>query len=260
MSWIDDVVSFGSKAIKTVASSDIGSSLARTAVLGLLLNQMNKSVNKQNSLPDAANSTQPDRFVREQLSPDSKHSIPVVYGSAFTKGIITDAYMTADNQTMWYCITICEKTGTLLSTSADSVITFDEIWWNQQKLAFNSDGITVSSATDADGNVNSNVSGLIEVYCYNNGGSGPVVPTGYTNGGLYAANAIFPSWNSYHQMSDLVFCIVKITYNKEKDITGLGELEFKLSNTMTLPGDVLYDYMTNTRYGAGIDETEIYSV
>ena len=61
-------------------------------------------------------------------------------------------------------------------------------------------------------------------------------------------------------MSELVFCIVKIKYNKEKDITSLGEMEFKLNNTLTLPGDVIYDYMTNERYGAGIDSAEIYSV
>jgi hypothetical protein len=29
---------------------------------------------------------------------------------------------------------------------------------------------------------------------------------------------------------------------------------------MTLPGDVMLDYMTNERYGAGIPSTEIYSV
>jgi hypothetical protein len=255
MSWIDDVVSFG----KSVVSSDLGGSLAKTAVLGLLLNQMNKSVNKQNSLPDTANSTQPDRWVREQLSPDANHSIPVVYGTAYTKGIITDAHLGNDNLTMWYCITICEKTGTLLSTSANSVISFQEIWWNNQKLAFSGDGITVTSATDSDGVVNTNVAGLIEVYCYNNGSTSPTIPVGYSNGSLGSAYAIFPTWSSYHQMNGLVFCLVKMTYNKEKDVTSLGEISFKLSNTMTLPGDVLLDYMTNDRYGAGIDQTEIYS-
>lgn len=260
MSWIDDVVSFGSSAVKNIASSDIGGALARTAVLGLLLNQMNKSVNKGNSLPDTANSTQPDRFVREQMSPDVKNSIPVVYGTAFTKGTITDAQLSSDNLTMWYCVTIAEKTGTIMSTSADSTISFNEIWWNNQRLSFQADGITVASATDANGNVNSNINGLMAVYCFNNGSTSPVVPLGYSNGGLNSAYSIFPGWASYHQMSGLVFCLVRLTYNKEKNVTGLGDLEFKLSNTLTQPGDVLYDYMTNARYGAGIDVTEIYSV
>lgn len=259
MSWIDDIVSFGSNAVKMVASSDIGSSLAKTAVLGLMLNQMNKSVNKQNSLPDTANSTQPDRFVREQMSPDSNHSVPVVYGSAFIKGIVTDAYMAPDNQTMWYCITICEKTGTLLSTGQDSVISFNEIWWNNQKLSFNADGITVASATDSDGNVNTGVAGLIQVYCFNNGSTSPVMPVGYTNPNTLYAFSLMPNWSPNHTMSDLVFCLVKVTYNKEKNVTSLGEFEFKMNNSLTLPGDVILDYMTNTRYGASIPAAEIYS-
>jgi hypothetical protein len=259
MSWIDDIVSFGSNAVKMVSSSNIGSALAQTAVLGLLLNQMNKGVNKQPSLPDTANSSQPDRFVREQMSPDTNHSIPVVYGSAFIKGIITDAFMADDNQTMWYCITICEKTGTLLSNSQDSVISFNEIWRNNQKLIFNADGVTVSSAIDENQTVTTDPSGLIEVYCFNNGSNSPVLPTGYSNVNLFYAQSVMPNWSVNHLMSDLVFCIVKIRYNKEKDITSLGEFQFKLTNSMTLPGDVIYDYMTNTRYGGSIPVEEIYS-
>ena len=259
MSWIDDVVGFGSNAVKMVASSNIGSALAKTAVLGVLLNQMNKSVNKQNSLPDTANSTQPDRFVREQMSPDTNHSIPVLYGSAFVKGIITDAFMAPDNQTMWYCITICEKTGTLLSNNQPSVINFSEIWWNNQKLSFASDGITVANTTDENGNVSTDLAGLIQVYCFNNGSGSPVVPLGYNNINLLFAQGVMPNWSVDHLMSNLVFVIVKLTYNKERNVTSLGEFEFKLNNSMTLPGDVIYDYMTNTRYGASIPLAEIYS-
>jgi hypothetical protein len=61
-------------------------------------------------------------------------------------------------------------------------------------------------------------------------------------------------------MSDLVFALIKTTYNPEKNINSLGNWEFKLSNTMSQPGDVLFDYMTNTRYGAGINEQEIYKI
>lgn len=255
MSWLDDIVSAGKSLIK----SDIGSSLAKTVTLSLLLNQVNKSINKENSKPDISNSTQPDRFVREQLSPDVNHSIPVIYGTAFTKGIITDAFMSDDNLTMWYCITICEKTGTLLSSGADSEISFLEIYWNNQKLAFASDGVVVASATDPDGVTNTDVAQLMEIYCYNNGSTSPTLPSGYSNPFLNSAYSVFPNWSSQKQMNGLVFCLVKLKYNAEKNVTSLGELEFKLRNSMTLPGDVLLDYMTNTRYGAGIASTEIYS-
>lgn len=259
MSFIDDIVGVGKTLYKTVAGSDIASGLAKTAALGFLLNQVNKNVNKDNDISSQAKLNEKDRFVREQLSPNTQHAIPVVYGDSFIKGIITDAILTDGNGTMWYCVTICEKTGTLLSTGANSVITFKKIFLNNCEVAFQSDGQTVASITDADGNVSTDVANLIKIYCYNNGSNSPILPEGYTNPSLLFARDVFPGWTSNHSMDNLVFVLVKVIYSKEKNVTSLGELEFKLNNTLTLPGDVLYDYMTNDRYGAGIDPTEIYS-
>ena len=58
-------------------------------------------------------------------------------------------------------------------------------------------------------------------------------------------------------MNNLAFVLVSIVYNAEKNLTGLGNMQFKVTNTMKQPGDVLFDYMTNARYGAGIPEAEI---
>jgi len=183
----------------------------------------------------------------------------VVYGTAFVKGIITDAWLTADKTTMWYCVTICEKTGnTNLGSGAASVLSFEEIYLNESLIAFQSDGITVASITDANGNTSTDPAGLIKIYCFNNGSTSPVVPTGYVNGGLSSAYSLMPNWTVNHTMNSLVFALVKIEYSKEKNVTSLGEIEFKIKNTMTQPGDCLYDYMTNTRYGAGIPSAEIY--
>jgi len=260
MSWLDDLSSIGSSIFKSPAASNIALNVAKTAALGLILNQVSKSINKDNSKPETAKTAQPDRYVREQLSPDTNHSIPVVYGTAFTKGIITDAVLTGDNKTMWYCITICEKTGALLSTGAASAFTFNSVYLNSGLVKFQSDGITVESITDADGIVDNQMNGLIKIYCFNNGSSGPVVPQGYTNGNLGYAYGIMPNWTVNHTMSDLVFALVSVEYNKERNVTSLGDIEFKLTNTNTLPGDSVKDYMRNTRYGAGIPDGEIYSV
>ena len=260
MSWLDDLSEIGSSIFKSPAASNIAMNVAKTAALGLILNQVSKSVNKGNSKPDVANTTQPDRFVREQLSPDTNHSIPVIYGTAFTKGIITDAALVNDNKTMWFCVTICEKTGTLLSTGASSSFTFNKIYLNSGEVTFQGDGFTVQSITDADGNVDNKMNGLIEIYCFNNGSNSPVVPEGYTNGGLLFARDLMPNWTANHTMNDLVFALVKVEYSKERNVTNLGDIEFKITNTMTLPGDCVNDYMRNTRYGAGIPDAEIYSV
>lgn len=259
MSWLDDLSGFAKSIFSGPTTRNIATSVAKTAALGFLVNQVNKSINKQNSLPDTANSTQPDRFVREQLSPDTNHSVPVIYGSAFIKGRITDAVLADDNKTMWYCVTICEKTGTLLSTGSASVFTFDQVYLNGNLVTFQSDGITVQSTADADGNVDNSMNGLIKVYCFRGGSADPVVPLGYTNGSLGFAYSFMPNWGINHTMSDLVFAIVRVEYNKERNVTSLGEIEFKITNSMTLPGDCIYDYMRNTRYGAGIADGEIYS-
>lgn len=260
MSWLDDLGSMASSVFKSVASSNIASTVARTAALGLILNQVNKSMNKQNSTPSVANTPQPDRFVREQMNPDTNNSIPVVYGTGFVKGKIIDAKLSEDKKTMWYAVVVCEKTGIKLSDGQDSVINFDKIYWNKNEVTFQPDGVTIQSTADEEGNVNSNVNGFVKIYCYNDGGSKPVTPTGYSNGSLPWAYGIFPGWTAYHTMDKLVFAIVRIEYNKERNITSLGELEFKIRNTMTLPGDVLNDYMKSPRYGAGLTDSEIYSV
>jgi hypothetical protein len=260
MSWLDDLGSTASSLFGTISGSEIASNIAKTATLGLIVSQVSKSMNKQSSLPQAAAGPQPDRFVREQMSPDTNNSIPVVYGSGFVKGKITDARLSDDQKTMHYCVTICERTGVKLSDSQQSVISFEKVYLNSNEIVFQADGITVQSTVDADGNVDNQMNGFIKVYCFNNGGSSPVSPVGYTNGSLSFAYGVFPNWTAQHTMDGLVFAIVSVEYNKERNVTSLGELEFKITNSMTLPGDVLNDYMKNTRYGAGLTDAEIYSV
>jgi hypothetical protein len=72
-----------------------------------------------------------------------------------------------------------------------------------------------------------------------------------------AAYTIMPNWTSAWDVSNLAFAIVRIDYNKERGLTGMGNVTFDVSNSMTMPGDVLYDIMTNDKYGAGILPADI---
>lgn len=258
MSFIDQILDVGGSLWKAFTGPGTGAAIARATTLGYLLKEVTDSINADNQKPTAAGDNKPDYGVREQVDPDTEHSIPVVYGTAFLGGIVTDAVLTNDNQTMWYCITICEKTGNLIDGTA-SVISFEEIYWNQNKLNFQSDGVTVASFTDEDGNTSTSVAGKIKVYCYSGNSSSPVAIKGYSLPSPTVAYSLFPNWTISHQMSDLVFALIRVDYDKANDVTGLGNLEFKIKNTMNQPGDVLNDYMTNTRYGAGIVPEEIYS-
>jgi hypothetical protein len=263
MSWLDDLIDVGSSVLDFFTGNSIGANIAKTAVTGYALNKVTASINKDNEKP-----AEPDPGVRLQVDPDTEHRIPVVYGTTHIGGIVTEALLSTNNQTMWFVLTICEKTGnTGLGAGAASTFTFKNIYMADQKLNFDADGITVASSLTRDGVVNTTLDGLVKVYCYAGSSANPVVPTGYTNGGLTPAytvlqNAGIPSalrWTSTDTMNDLVFAIVEITYNKDKSVTGLPQVTFEIANSMTQAGDCIFDYMTNTRYGAGIPAGEIYS-
>jgi len=256
MSFIDDLGDLASSAVDYVKGSNIASGLAKTALLGIALNQMSKSVNKTN---DAVKQAPTKNENREQLIPSTKNKIPLVYGTAYVKGIITDAVLASDQKTMFYCIALCEKTGTLISDDSSSSFTIEGIWRNNCKLDFQADGITVSAAADDNGNIDSTVNGLIKVYPFNGDSTHPIFMSGFYSGNSSNAYSIMPNWTSSHSMSGIVFLIISMEYSKVNNVVGLGDITVKVKNSMTLPGDCIYDYMTSTRYGAGITSGEIYS-
>lgn len=258
MSFLDDLLDVGGSILNVVTGNNVIGAGIRAAGLGFLMNQMNDTVTKDNTVPAPAqeqNATTPDYGVREQVDPDTDASIPVVYGQAFVGGIVSDAYMTEDNMTMWYCLTICEKTGNLIN-GQPSTISFERIYWNQMEVIFNADGYTVSNFVDEEGIVDNNPAGKIKIYCFNNGSLSPASVRGHTNPAMNAF-ALMPNWTSLHTMDNLVFALIRVDYNKEAGITGLGNIEFKIKNSMSQAGDVINDYLTNTRYGAGIAPEEI---
>jgi hypothetical protein len=58
-------------------------------------------------------------------------------------------------------------------------------------------------------------------------------------------------------MSDLVYAVVKLTYSGEKGVTNLQQMTFEVTNSLSNPGLVLYDYLTSPRYGANISAGQI---
>lgn len=225
--------------------------IAKTALLGYLLSQVTKSTQ--------ATTTKPDAQTRMQNNANPENKIPVVYGQTTLGGIITDAVMASDNLTMYFCITICEKTGKVnLGQGADSTFAFNSIYLDDNKIVFEQDGITLNHTVDRDGNVDENFAGLVQVWCYAGNSLMPVSPAGYSNSGLKYAHDVMPNWNvNEHIMGNLVFAIVKIKYDSAKSLTKLGTFKFTIQNSMNQPGDCLYDYMTNTLYGASISPLEI---
>lgn len=252
MSFIDNINTLGSDNAGWLGSGSIGSAMATTAIAGLALSQISQSVN-------ASNTTNPNDKNTIQVTPDTTNRIPVIYGTAFTGGVLVDAQISSDNLTMWYVYAISEKTGAKLSDGQQSTFTFKEFYYNNQRLILDNDGITALYSVDSNSVVDYSVAGLVKVYCYNGNSTTPVVPQLYSNNSLQPAYSIVANWTSTDAMNDLIFAVVEIHYSKEKNITSQPTMLFHVSNSMTLPGDCILDYATNTRYGAGISSGEIYS-
>jgi hypothetical protein len=254
MSFFSDLWNAGKQVFGFFSGNSIGSQLARAAGSAFVLNQVTKSINKSND-------TQPkvDPGVRLQTPADVNYRVPVVYGTAQLSGGMTAVEMANSNKDLYVVYTLCERTGIKLSNSVQSVITFDAVYINDQVVTFKADGITVDYTTDRNGVQDISLRDLVQIRCYNNGSSNNVFPTG-ASGTPQTAYDFVPLWTSTDSMNELVFAAIKMSYNKDKGLTRIPTFRFKVSNTMTMPGDCVYDYMTNSRYGAGIDPTEIYSV
>jgi hypothetical protein len=256
MSFLDSLIDIGKSAIGFFTGNSLGSQLAKTALTGYALNKINKSINKQNEIPTG---TAVDPGVRLQVNPDPEYKVPVVYGEATLGGAVTDAQMAADGQIMAYCLTICEKTGKLnLGQGADSSFEFLEVYWDDNRIVMNDDGYTVKGYVDKAGVFCDTIGGQVLMFFYNGNSNTPVNLRNFANPNTPAYSTI-PNWTSANTMDDLIFATVIINYNAERQVRGLGNVKFKVRNSMTQPGDCLYDYMTNTRYGAGIDPQEIFS-
>jgi hypothetical protein len=65
------------------------------------------------------------------------------------------------------------------------------------------------------------------------------------------------TWDANKLMSNCVFAIIHLTYNQPANITGLQQTKFQITSNLSAPGDVIYDYLLNTRYGGAIPASQI---
>lgn len=282
MSFILDIVKFGLGQFGIEARGDTPSAVASSAITSFLTQKVNSAIKKANPSPQQGGAVSPataaatnagspqqetvnriEREVKLELKADTEAHIPVVYGEAWVQPLLVDARITNNNCTMWYAVALSEVTGPDLNGNA-SVITFEEIYWNNKKLTFLYDGNTVAAAWEGKGGrsfsatADTTLTNNVKIYCYNNGSASPAnIRTqglAVTHGD---ARSIMPGWTTNHAMTNLVFAIIRVDYDADKEVTGIGSLRFKLRNSLKRPGDVLNDYMSNTVYGAGIPAEEL---
>ena len=251
---------FLTAAAAFIGESGIGSALVRIMVAYGLSRLVNGTTGSSNTP-----ATQ-DAGVRLQTNPDTTNPIPLLYGSSYFGGKVTDAQLVDSNKTMWYCLTLCEATDAhTFSTDPTTghtqpvVNKIDEIYMNNNRVVMQADGVTVDYVYNSDNIIDHNPNGLVQIYLFNNGSGTPVMPTDYTGTATVTAtaNTLMPGWSTDHRMTNLTFALIKLTYNSSKNITALPTFNFKVSNNLYRPGDAIFDYLTRSVSGANLPTSQI---
>ena len=213
---------------------------------------------------------------RIQVPPATNNKVPVLYGSAYINGMITDARLISTDQktnnTMFYCIVLSETCNTVGAT-----YTLNDAYWNDLRLVavdsttnahkvkegrknVNDVDTSVEDFVDTNFVVDGNSLVELRVYAGSSAANKQIYPT-QASGNTQAAYDFWGnddnSWTNQFAMTGLVFAIVKVTYNGEKGFTALPNMTFNISNSIKNPADVWLDYMTGIRYGAGINSADI---
>lgn len=236
------------------------------SVLSFAINMVVSSIISKADSPESnQNNTRQDEEPqnpgsRVQIPPAGDNKVPIVYGSAYVGGIMTDLSITNDNQTLYYCLTLCEVTNTegFIGGGAD-VITFGDVYWSGKKVVFNANGYDVDSLLDESTSLSdTSVAGKLAFYFYNNGSSAPTnsaFPAYSTQ--VMGNSALTYQWTSAQAMTNCAFVVVKITYNQDANLVGMQDTKFQITNARKAPGDCFLDYFTSERYGAAIPYASI---
>jgi hypothetical protein len=200
-----------------------------------------------------------DTGARQQVPPASNNSIPVVYGDAWLGGTFVDAVLSTNQKTMYYVLAISS-----ISSDASATFSYDrtKFYYGDRLVTFDgTDQTKVISLTDGDGNVDTKVSGNLYISLYTSTNAGVITSVNGTAPNVTMGGADIPvalRWPaSGRQMNGLAFAIVKLNYNSDAGTVGLQPITFYCKHypkggSVAKPGDVWYDYMTDTRYGAGM--------
>ena len=219
----------------------------------IIAKSFSPSSNQNNTLGDQENPG--SRF---QIPPAGDNKIPVVYGSAYVGGTITDLSITSDYQNLYYCLALCEVTNTESGGTPDT-ITFGNAYWGGKKVVFQANGYTVASLLDeSTGLYDTSVAGKLEFYFYRNGSTNPTNSAFYAYGSQVMGNSsLVYQWDNSKQMTNCAFVIIKIRYSQSANLVGIQQTKFQVTNSRYAPGDCFSDYLFSTRYGAAIPAANI---
>ena len=204
-----------------------------------------------------------------QMSTDPNAIIPILYGQCQVRGSVFDAELTSNGQVLTTALMLSERTGAGLTGNAD--YTLNEVYFNDAKLNLHANG-KVANAVLNNGNISTKYNTNTEVFLYQGNVftkideiQPGVTPTyGLASDLMQNWSPLTASTSRLQQgvvsLNGSVFALIKQTYDAANGVQGLGTWTFDITNqTASNPGDVMYDYLTNERYGAQYDANTINS-
>lgn len=247
------LVTFAAGAAFAATATGIAIAMAINMVVATIVT---KAFATQPSFDSGSSGSSPNPGNRQQLPPATDHKLPVVYGSAYVGGIVTDLSISDNNQELYYVISICEVTSTNSGQTPDT-ITFGDIYFGGKKVVFQGNGYTVASLLDeSTGISDTTVNGKLEFFLYKNG-SNSNVNSPYSAYSVMERSGLVYTWDNTKLMSNCAFAILHMSYSQSANIRGLETTKFQVTNSRSSTGDCFYDYLINTRYGCSIESTQI---
>ena len=230
------------------------------AVTAFAINMVAASIVSKSLAPDgpSTNDATQNPGSRSQVPPAGDNKVPVVYGSAYLGGIVTDLSITSDNQKLFYVMTLAEVTNTETGGTPDAY-TFGDVYWGGKKCIFGTGSNAhkvVGLLDESTGVTDTTVDGKMNIYLFSNG-SYSGVNTSQSAISIMNSSGLVYTWDSTKLMSNAAFAIIELTYNRESNITGLQQTRFQITNSRYKPGDCFSDYWQSQRYGAGLSLSEI---
>jgi len=202
---------------------------------------------------------QPNPGNNQQVGPAGDNKVPVVYGSAYVGGIVTDLSITSNNQQIYYVLTLAEVTNTEgQNGSTPDIYTFGDVYWGGKKCVFDpTDQYKVTGLLDeSTGITDTTVNGKINIYLFRNGSSSGVNTT-QTAIQIMQTSGLVYTWDATKLMSNCAFAIVQLTYSTSANVTGLQQTRFQLTNSRYKPGDCFSDFLLSERYGAALTASQV---
>lgn len=215
-----------------------------------------QTITKVSDRQPTAETTAVNPGVRLQFAADTETKLPVLYGRATFPGNVVDVALVNDDRELQVCLALAMITGDKIDGTPSSYELFN-VYMDDQRLNFQADGQVIASATDTEGNTNTVYNNKLGVYVYASSPEHLIIQGREDTGVRVDARNVFATWTPNHIMTGILFAIVRIAWDPDIGLDSFPEFRFDIANSMSLPGDVLYDYMTNDVYGCAIPEFNI---